>query len=112
VKITTKEIVLKFKYLKYIVYKLGYPCLACVKLFLFLSLYVSFSLALSLSALSLSLASLSSLSSILWRKKVKFKLMPPPPQKKKILINLTPAEEEKSGKIVGFLQTFGDWTFI
>ncbi len=29
-----------------------------------------------------------------------------------ILINLTPAEEEKLGKIVGFLLTFGDWTFI
>ncbi len=45
----------------FINHKLGYPCFACVNLFLFLFLYVSFSL----------------LSSLLWRKKVKFKLMPP-----------------------------------
>jgi hypothetical protein len=33
-------------------------------------------------------------------------------EKSLISINLTPAEDEKSGKIVNFLQTFGDWTFI
>jgi hypothetical protein len=72
---------------------LGYPCLACVKLFLFLSLYVSFSLSLSLFSL------LSPLSPMA-EKKVKFKLM------------ANTRGGEISGKIVGFLKTFGDWTFI
>ncbi len=82
--------------------KLGYPCLACVQLFLFLFLYVSFFLSLSL-----------------WRKKFNFDYCPPsphphPPPPKKVLseLNLTPAEEENAKKNNGLLLTFGDWTFI